>query len=67
MVRDDRTAVQPLLERLASALIHRGPDGTGYFSRGRVGLANTRLAIVDLAGADQPFEEPRGAALVANG
>jgi asparagine synthase (glutamine-hydrolysing) len=67
MVRDDRTAVQPLLERLASALIHRGPDGTGYFSSGRVGLANTRLAIVDLAGADQPFEEPKGAALVANG
>jgi asparagine synthase (glutamine-hydrolysing) len=67
MMRDGSAAEQHVLQKLASALIHRGPDGTGYFLNGSVGLLNTRLAIVDLLHGKQPFQEPCGAALVANG
>lgn len=55
-----------VLEALAAALAHRGPDGSGHATVGRVALVHTRLAIIDLAGGDQPlFAGP--AALVANG
>ena len=54
------------LTALVRALAHRGPDGAGQTMVGRVALVHTRLAIVDLAGGDQPlFAGP--AALVANG
>ncbi len=54
------------LEKLANALAHRGPDGAGHTVVGRVALVHTRLAIIDVAGGDQPlFAGP--AALVANG
>ena len=51
---------------LAQALAHRGPDGAGHSVVGRTALLQTRLAIVDVEGGDQPlFAGP--AALVANG
>ena len=51
---------------LTAALAHRGPDGTGQAAVGRIALVQTRLAIVDIAGGDQPlYAGP--AALVANG
>ena len=54
------------LAALTAALAHRGPDGTGQAAVGRIALVQTRLAIVDLAGGDQPlYAGP--AALVANG
>ncbi len=54
------------LAALAAALAHRGPDGTGQAAVGRIALVQTRLAIVDIAGGDQPlYAGP--AALVANG
>ncbi|PHK95921.1 asparagine synthase (glutamine-hydrolyzing) [Pseudoroseomonas rhizosphaerae] len=55
-----------LLQRLTDALAHRGPDGAGHHVAANVALAHTRLAIIDLAGGDQPlFAGP--AALVGNG
>jgi asparagine synthase (glutamine-hydrolysing) len=51
---------------LAHALRHRGPDGVGQVSRGGIALVQTRLAIVDIAGGDQPLFAG-GAALIANG
>ena len=54
------------LAALAQALAHRGPDGAGHSVVGRTALVHTRLAIVDVAGGDQPlFAGP--ATLVANG
>lgn len=65
------------LERMAKALAHRGPDGAGRRIQDNVGLAQTRLAIIDLATGDQPIIAPYGggaiiapgggAAIVANG
>jgi asparagine synthase (glutamine-hydrolysing) len=50
------------LERMASAIRHRGPDDEGYYlhvadaERGpNVGLAFRRLSIIDLAGGHQPM------------
>lgn len=40
---------------MAAALHHRGPDGRGFHIDGPIGLAHTRLAIIDLAGGAQPL------------
>lgn len=53
--RPDRTAPRSVLLRMAGALAHRGPDGTGLYQEERFGMINTRLSIVDLAGGDQPL------------
>jgi asparagine synthase (glutamine-hydrolysing) len=36
------------LERMASAMVHRGPDGQGLWRDDELGLAFRRLAIIDL-------------------
>ncbi len=42
-------------------LAHRGPDGSGTWQRGSVGLAHTRLAIIDLTtDAAQPMSNEDG-------
>ena len=56
-----------ILDRLAAALAHRGPDDHGRYQNRSVGLLNTRLAIIDLKTGNQPFEAPNGSVLVANG
>src|SRR5207253_3934989 len=48
-----------LLE-MAGELRHRGPDGAGLYLDGSFGMTNTRLAIVDLEGGDQPLSDERG-------
>jgi len=67
MTTDGNTPPQALLERLQAALAHRGPDGTGYYLNGNVGLVQARLAVIDLVTGDQPLFAPDGAALVGNG
>jgi asparagine synthase (glutamine-hydrolysing) len=60
------------LERMALALVHRGPDSDGFHLGRGVGLAFRRLSIIDVAGGDQPIlaRDERGetlAAIVFNG
>lgn len=46
------------LQKMATALQHRGPDGEGFFinETNTVGLAHRRLSIIDLSNnAAQPF------------
>ena len=43
------------LETMASQLRHRGPDGDGYLVNDAIGLAHTRLSIIDLSGGAQPI------------
>jgi len=66
-MRDGRRLDPSILDRMTHALAHRGPDGSGRFMDDRVGLINTRLAIIDLETGDQPFESPDRSVLVANG
>jgi asparagine synthase (glutamine-hydrolysing) len=56
------------LARMLSTIVHRGPDGEGRFDRRQVSLGMRRLAIIDLAGGDQPiFNEDGSVAVVFNG
>jgi asparagine synthase (glutamine-hydrolysing) len=52
------------LARMARALAHRGPDGSGTWAGERVGLAHTRLSIIDLAGGAQPLGNEDGQVLI---
>ena len=62
-----KPAPADVLDRLITALRHRGPDGEGRYARDNVALVHTRLSIVDIAGGAQPLVAPDGIVLVANG
>src|SRR6266516_8204650 len=54
---------QEILYRMACAMAHRGPDGTGIYMspNGTAGLAHRRLAIIDLSpDANQPMSDASG-------
>ncbi|MBO1359499.1 asparagine synthase (glutamine-hydrolyzing) [Acetobacter sacchari] len=55
-----------VLERLAGALQHRGPDGVHIVRMGRADMIHTRLAIIDINGGDQPISAG-AATMIANG
>jgi len=58
-----------ILEHMADAIAHRGPDGDGYFIDQNIGFGHRRLAVIDLsADADQPMSSGLdGYTLVYNG
>lgn len=59
---------QSTLERMISMLRHRGPDGQGLYVQTNVGLAHSRLSIIDLEGGSQPIaNEDRTLWVVFNG
>src|ERR671914_926800 len=61
------TSGQHAAERMVEALRHRGPDGEAVRRIGPLALAHTRLAIVDVAGGDQPLDSEDGSVtLIAN-
>jgi asparagine synthase (glutamine-hydrolysing) len=47
--------MQAELRGMINALSHRGPDGQSCRVDGPVGLAHARLAVIDLAGGQQPI------------
>jgi len=56
------------LAAMARQLSHRGPDGDGFYCRDAIGLAHTRLSIIDLAGGAQPIHnEDQSVWVVFNG
>ena len=52
---DGQPATAELLRRMSGELTHRGPDGSGVWCSRTAGLANRRLAIIDLTGSSQPM------------
>ena len=66
-----QTPPDDIIAHFAKALAHRGPDGDGVYRNGPCAMVHTRLAIIDLAGGDQPFVIPgddgQDMALIANG
>jgi asparagine synthase (glutamine-hydrolysing) len=57
-----------VLEAMKGRLVHRGPDGEGSALLDRAALGMRRLAIIDVAGGDQPiYSESGDLALVFNG
>ncbi|KUL21339.1 asparagine synthase (glutamine-hydrolyzing) [Streptomyces regalis] len=72
LARTDGGALSPdadgLLRRMAHAVTHRGPDERELLRSGPVGLAFTRLSLVDPAAGSQPLHSPDGSVvLIANG
>jgi asparagine synthase (glutamine-hydrolysing) len=57
-----------LVRRMCDVLAHRGPDGAGYYEGPHAVLGMRRLAIIDVAGGQQPvYNEDRTVAVVFNG
>jgi len=43
------------LRKMGQAMIHRGPDGEGYYTDSNVSLGMRRLSIIDIEKGNQPF------------
>jgi len=57
-----------LVRCMCDRIIHRGPDGSGFHENGQAVLGMRRLAIIDVAGSQQPvYNENRTVAAVFNG
>lgn len=52
--------IRPVLHRMTDVLVHRGPDGEGFFVSDGVGLGMRRLSIIDVAGGRQPISNEDG-------
>ena len=66
IVRNDGRAIEPdTLLKMAAAIRHRGPDGYGIYVGKRVGLAHTRLSIIDLGGGAQPLTNEDGRVVIS--
>jgi len=48
------------LQQMIAMLSHRGPDGYGMYRDRQVGLAHSRLSIIDFATGAQPLSSPDG-------
>jgi asparagine synthase (glutamine-hydrolysing) len=69
IIRFDGTVASATeVETMTGSLRHRGPDSRGLHIQGPFGLGMTRLAIIDVAGGQQPIlNEDKTIALVCNG
>ena len=57
-----------LLERMADAIVHRGPDESGFWECDSISLGMRRLSIVDLDTGQQPvFNEDKSICVIFNG
>ncbi len=67
-LRDSAPAEAMALKRMIGALQHRGPDESGLYIDDCVGLAHSRLSIIDLSGGAQPMHnEDKTLWIVFNG
>jgi asparagine synthase (glutamine-hydrolysing) len=57
----DRQLVdEEILRKMNHTLIHRGPDGEGYYIDKNIGLGHRRLSIIDLERGKQPMGNEDG-------
>lgn len=64
----DRQARSVVLDRMCRVITHRGPDDQGMMVEPGVALGMRRLAIIDLAGGQQPISNEDGTmSIVFNG
>ena len=59
--RSHRMIDASVLERMRDVIRHRGPDDSGAFIAGPIGLGHRRLSIVDVASGHQPMTNEDGA------
>jgi asparagine synthase (glutamine-hydrolysing) len=60
----DRAVEEDLLLAMTDVLIHRGPDDSGTWICGPVGLGHRRLSVIDLAGGHQPMSVADGSMVI---
>lgn len=66
--KDSEPLEENILLNMVKVMKHRGPDGEGIYNNGFIGLASCRLAIIDLAGGQQPIaNEDQSMWIVFNG
>jgi asparagine synthase (glutamine-hydrolysing) len=66
--KEQRPVDAGLLRRMTGSIAHRGPDGAGFHLGPGIGLGHRRLAIIDVAGGQQPlFNEDETVAVTFNG
>lgn len=58
--KGDERVAEDILNRMLSALRHRGPDESGMFISPRLGMGNTRLSIIGIDGGTQPIGNEDG-------
>ncbi len=64
----EREEAKRTVKAMADLIIHRGPDGEGYFVDDQVALGHRRLSIIDLEGGKQPmYNEDGSIVCVLNG
>jgi asparagine synthase (glutamine-hydrolysing) len=57
-----------IVERMANAIAHRGPDDSGYYVDKFAAFGHRRLSIIDVAGGHQPMSNEAGSLqIVYNG
>src|SRR3954465_9235118 len=61
---DGRSVNRGDVEAMQRLMTHRGPDGSGIFLAGPVGLGHRRLSIIDLEGGGQPISNEDGTVTV---
>lgn len=55
---------EEVLKAMTDAILHRGPDGEGFFLEPGVALGHRRLSIIDLEGGKQPMYNEDGSLVV---
>ena len=65
----DNDQPEEILDNMSSALLQRGPDDSGNYLEGKLGLGHNRLSIIDLSikGHQPMVLEQDGLVLVFNG
>lgn len=53
-----------LAKQMCDVMLHRGPDGEGYYSNKKITLGHRRLSIIDLKTGDQPIYNEDGSIVV---
>jgi asparagine synthase (glutamine-hydrolysing) len=67
-LQGSRPVPRHVLQAMAQAMLHRGPDEDGFFERPGLSLASRRLSIVGLADGRQPIANEDGTiSVVFNG
>lgn len=57
-----------IIKKMNDRIMHRGPDGEGYYIDGDIAFGHRRLSIIDLSTGDQPiYNEDNSVVTVYNG
>lgn len=57
-----------IIKKMCDRLIHRGPDGEGYYTDNNIALGHRRLSIIDIKGGSQPmYSTDNSLVIVFNG